>query len=142
MFFGQVESQIDDKNRIRIPTRFQEEFKNAPFITCGPDRCLMILPKERAEELLKSMLTGSNFSNVEKTRPMRVLLANGFFAEPDKQGRILIPNNLLKYSGITKSIYFNGSNDRVEIWDKDTWDDYFAATNLNECISFLSDKHE
>ncbi|MBQ4049095.1 MAG: cell division/cell wall cluster transcriptional repressor MraZ [Clostridia bacterium] len=142
MFYGQVEVQLDEKNRIRIPSRYQKELGSNPFITCGPDKCLMIIPKEHANELLNNMLSGSNFATVEKTRPMRVLLANGFFAEEDKQGRITLPQSLLKYSGITKSIYFNGSNDRLEVWDKDTWDNYLASTDLNDCISYLSGKEE
>ena len=138
MFFGQVELQLDEKNRIRIPARYKEELGENPFVTCGPDHCLMIIPKKNAEEMLSAMLAGSNFTNVEKTKPMRVLLANGFFAEEDKQGRIILPANLLKYSNIKRNIYFNGSNDRLEVWDKDTWEAYQASVDLEECVSFLA----
>ena len=43
-------------------------------------------------------------------------------AEPDKQGRILLPQNLREYAGLTKDIVVIGVGDRAEIWDKEKWE--------------------
>jgi len=36
----------------------------------------------------------------------------------DKQGRILIPQNLREYAGLEKDVYIIGVSTRVEVWDK------------------------
>ena len=59
----------------------------------------------------------------------------------DKQGRILIPNNLRTYSGLDKDVILIGVTNRVEIWSKDNWDDYnneaFDASELAENMQEL-----
>ena len=44
--------------------------------------------------------------------------------ELDKQGRGLIPQNLLEYAKIEKEIVSIGVLTRVEIWSKDKWNEY------------------
>ena len=43
----------------------------------------------------------------------------------DKQGRILIPQNLRDYASLDKEIVFTGASNRVEIWDADKWKSLF-----------------
>ena len=40
---------------------------------------------------------------------------------PDKQGRILIPQNLRDYAGLTKDILVIGVQNRAEIWNSAAW---------------------
>jgi MraZ protein len=52
---------------------------------------------------------------------MRFFFAGAAICEVDKQGRILIPNNLREYAGIDKDVVSVGVFSRVEIWSKDKW---------------------
>ncbi|MEG1426359.1 MAG: division/cell wall cluster transcriptional repressor MraZ, partial [Oscillospiraceae bacterium] len=47
--------------------------------------------------------------------------------EPDKQGRILLPQALRDYAGLSKEITVIGTGTRAEIWDTDHWRAYNAA---------------
>jgi MraZ protein len=41
--------------------------------------------------------------------------------ECDKQGRITLPQNLIKWAGITKDVVVVGVLNRFEIWDEERW---------------------
>ena len=48
----------------------------------------------------------------------------------DKQGRILIPQNLRDHAGLEKDIYVIGVSSRVELWDKVKWENYSSDENV------------
>lgn len=52
----------------------------------------------------------------------RQLMASASEVTLDKQGRILIPAKLRKSAGLEKDLVFVGMINRVEIWDKDTFE--------------------
>jgi len=52
----------------------------------------------------------------------------------DKQGRILIPQNLREYAGLNKDIYVIGVSTRVEIWDKQRYEEYNSDQNISPDI--------
>ena len=58
---------------------------------------------------------------------VRFFLAGDIECTPDKQGRILIPNNLRVYSQIEKDIVFIGMGNRIEVWSQSKWDIYNEA---------------
>ena len=47
--------------------------------------------------------------------------------ELDKQGRILLPNNLREFAELEKDVVFIGVSTRVEIWSKENWDASMAV---------------
>lgn len=51
--------------------------------------------------------------------------------ETDKQGRVLIPQNLREYARIDKDVMIIGVSNRVEIWNEAAWKDYFSEANEN-----------
>jgi MraZ protein len=46
---------------------------------------------------------------------------------PDKQGRILIPTYLKDFAGIKRDVVIIGVANRVEIWDKNRWNEFYNA---------------
>ena len=51
----------------------------------------------------------------------RFLFAGATQVQPDKQGRILIPQNLRDYAGLQKDLVIVGASNRAEIWDQERW---------------------
>jgi MraZ protein len=56
------------------------------------------------------------------------MLAGAMDVEIDAQGRILLPDYLRKYAGLSKKVIVAGLMSRIEIWDEDAWNSYKAKT--------------
>ena len=56
------------------------------------------------------------------------MLAGAMDVEFDGQGRMLVPDYLRKYVGFKKQVIIAGLYNRLEIWDKGTWDKYKQGT--------------
>ena len=142
MFVGTYNHQIDDKGRMRIPTKFKHELGDSPFIMQGADKCLYVYPKDYADEMLKSVFGDGKFNDKAKNAEKAKLMSKACFGEDDKQGRTTIPQPLLKYAGIklSSSIVTIGAYDHVQIWDKDTWDKFSDGDNAGEQFDELKEK--
>lgn len=128
--------QLDAKNRMRIPAKLREELGSDYSITVGSGGCLYVYTKEQMEEV-KANLTGINSFREKQLKAARFVLYNTWQAEEDKQGRILLPDNLRKYAKIEKNvIVFKGPN-CVEIWSEEVWNDYFNDVDFEELADAL-----
>lgn len=121
MFIGQFEHSIDEKNRIAIPSKFRRVFQGEVIITKGLDGCLFLFPKAKWEKMAAGV--GQLPTTKSSARLYaRLLLASASRENFDSQGRIVIPVFLRKYAKLKDKVVVTGLYDRVEIWDKKTWD--------------------
>ena len=114
---------MDKKNRIIIPSKFREVLLEKFVITKGLASCLYIYPTTEwkiLEAKLKSLpLTDKNARSF-----VRFFFSGANEMEPDKMGRVLIPQSLLSYAGISGEVVSVGMMDRVEVWSKEKWQEY------------------
>jgi MraZ protein len=54
----------------------------------------------------------------------RLLFSGAVECSIDKQGRILLPQNLREYAGIKKDLVITGVSDHIEIWSGENWAKY------------------
>ena len=128
--------QLDAKNRMRIPAKLREELGSGYTVTVGSGGCLYVYTAEQMKEV-KATLTKINAYRESQLKAARFILYNSWEAEEDKQGRILLPENLRKYAKIVKNVVvFKGPN-CVEIWSEEVWDDYFKDVNFGELADAL-----
>lgn len=140
MFIGEYKHNIDDKNRVTIPSKYREDLGEVFMLTKSLDHCLSIYPYSEwvlfEEKLKKLPLTNQN-----ARRFTRFFLSGAVECKIDKQGRILLTPALKSYSGITKDVYFIGMGDRIEVWSSQEWDRYntedFDANELAEQMAEL-----
>lgn len=127
MFYGEFEHALDAKDRVIIPAKFREVFKEHYaekfFMTRGLDKCLFLFTEEEwrvQEKRLKSL----SFTREQARAFNRLFFSGASEVMCDKQGRILIPQYLKKYAGINELVMMIGVTNRVEIWDKLTWENF------------------
>jgi MraZ protein len=123
MFIGEYQHALDTKNRIVVPSKFREELGEKFVLTKGLDGCLYVY--SLAEwAILEEKLKKLPLTNKDARAFVRFFFAGANEVDCDKQGRTLIPQNLLQYAEIEKEIVSIGVSTRIEIWSKDKWDEY------------------
>jgi len=128
MFYGEYQHSLDQKDRVIIPAKFREIFKENYaekfFITRGLDRCLFVFTEEewRAQE---KKFKDMSFTREEARKFNRLYFSGAAEVLCDKQGRILIPAYLKDYADIKVDVVIIGVSDRIEIWAREKWNEFF-----------------
>ncbi len=127
MFIGEYQHNLDSKGRMAVPAKFRSGLLGGAIVTRGLDRCLFVFSKSEWEALAKK-ITALPLAQANSRAFTRLMLAGAMDVEIDAQGRILLPDYLRKYAGLSKQVIVAGLMSRIEIWDEETWKQYKART--------------
>ena len=130
MLMGEYRHSIDEKGRLIIPSKFRLELGDKFIVTKGLDGCLFVYPKNEWDSIA-SKLKVLPFTKKDARVFMRFFLSGATECEFDKQGRINITSPLAEYADLTKECVIIGVNDRLEIWSKNRFDDFFKGNEEN-----------
>lgn len=127
MFLGTHMQRLDDKGRLILPAKFREELAGGLVLTRGQEHCLTLFSAREFETIHEKLRTAPMTSKDARDY-LRVFLSGASAEQPDKQGRITIPQILRKYAGLERELAVIGLGNRVEIWDAPTWESYLNET--------------
>lgn len=127
MFIGEYNHSIDDKGRLAIPIKFREELGRGAVVTRGLDNCLFVYTADEWKKMADK-LAALPISKANTRAFARLMLAGAMDCEIDKQGRVMLPEFLRTYAGISKKAVVAGLFNRLEIWDETAWNKYKTAT--------------
>ncbi len=146
MFFtGAFDLAIDAKNRVSIPyairAKLNSETDGRSFYVLPGQRLgtLAIYPERYFEKRrVDSVPKPDADDSVYEWRQFE--LSQTYLLDPDSQGRILIPDRLLKRAGIEREVTLIGVQDHLELWPRDAysafvdekWPDYPAHRSAAE----------
>jgi MraZ protein len=130
LFYGEYQHTVDPKGRAIVPSKFREGLGEKFILTKGLDSCLFAYSSEEWTSLENKLKT-LPFTDKDVRAFIRFFFSGATECEVDKQGRILIPQNLREYAALEKDIYIIGVSSRVEIWNKDTWEKYSSDDNIS-----------
>ncbi len=119
---------IDAKGRVILPADFRSELGDTFVITKGLDGCLFIYGQSEWETL-SGKLRQLPLAKPEARAFVRFFFSGAKVLECDRQGRFLVPGTLRSYAGLKKEVVLIGVSNRVEVWDKDTWEKYNDEVN-------------
>ncbi|MCA9409219.1 MAG: division/cell wall cluster transcriptional repressor MraZ [Candidatus Omnitrophica bacterium] len=132
MFYGEYNHGIDRKGRLILPAKFRDVCKDCGierfFITRGLDKCIFMFTEEEwrsQEQKFKNM----PFTKQETRSFNRMFFSGAVDVMPDRQGRFIVPQYLKDYANIKKEAVVIGVANRIEIWDKKTWETFFSNSS-------------
>ncbi|MCL8006969.1 division/cell wall cluster transcriptional repressor MraZ [Gelidibacter japonicus] len=123
---GTYECKVDAKGRLMLPVAIKKQLlpalqdgfvlKRAVF-----QPCLELYPMTEWETLMQKMNKLNRFKK-KNNDFIRRFTAGVKVVEVDSTGRLLIPKDLMVFSGISKEIVVSSAINIVEIWDKDKYE--------------------
>ncbi len=119
---GTYECKVDAKGRLMFPVQYKgqigDALKQGMVIKRSIfKKCLELFPYENWQEESK-MVNKLNMFKKKNAEFVTKFMAGVKPLDLDGTGRLLIPKDLISYSGITKEIVLTSVVNRIEIWDK------------------------
>jgi MraZ protein len=117
VFVGTFTHAVDEKKRVAIPAKWRvaASGSNEFCVLPDPKNHLLVLPQavvnkmmERADEI--------SIGEYARRDALRVIAARGHSTPCDKQGRIVLTEELLRHAGITNEAVLVGVFNKFEIW--------------------------
>jgi len=124
MFIGQFNYNIDDKGRITLPTAYRNKYEDMVVAVKGLETCIYIYSLSEWEKLA-SKIADLAFTKKNNREFSRIFLSGAYEAEIDTKGRINLDTLLIEHAKLNKECVIIGAGNRVEIWDKSIWQDYY-----------------
>ena len=127
MLTGTFQHNLDAKGRVFMPAKLREKLGTSFLVTKGIGECLFVFSNEEWEAFADKLKIAP-VTDVAAQSFLRMLFANACECEPDKQGRILLPQRLRNHIKAEKELVIIGVGRRAEIWSADGWDRYNETT--------------
>ena len=129
-FLGEYEATLDAKGRFLLPAGFKKQLPEnggeAFVINRGFEKCLSLYTPESWQPLFTELSKLNDFD--PKVRQFKRYFLNGATqVTPDGAGRLLLPKNLMEYAGLEKDIVLVSAIDKLEIWDKNKYQQFFET---------------
>lgn len=138
MFMGEYNHTMDAKGRLIVPSKFRELLGDEFVVTKGLDRCLFVFTENKWNSVIESLDT-LPLTKGKARQFSRFLVGGSSLCEIDKQGRILIQQNLREYAGLDKDVVLVGVGSRIEIWDKKAWEEANDYDEIEEIAEGLEE---
>jgi MraZ protein len=135
LFFGRYEMSLDEKSRLSIPARLRRLVPKVDDDTLmlmpGLDGCIVAYPQVAYQAFWARIAAKKETSARQVKWLERVLGEKTAAISFDKQGRFVVPSGLLEHAGISDQALMLGVQDKIEIWNPQTYDSYCNEHGLD-----------
>lgn len=125
---GEFDCKVDAKGRFMFPVNLRKQLEDAfekGFVINRNlhQKCLVLYPMNEWNKLNKKL---SKLNRLIKANDVfvRKFTGGATAAEADNTGRVLLPKALVDYADIKTDIKVLGSNNVIEIWDKNLYEQF------------------
>lgn len=124
MIYGSFEHNLDEKNRLVIPSKLRECLSKVLFIIKGFEGCISIYPEDEFNVYLANLSKLDD--NIKISRDFkRVALSSVCRLEIDSKNRIQIPTAIVNKYSLDNDVIIVGMINHIEIWNLSLWKKYF-----------------
>ena len=125
-FLGTHQNRLDAKGRVSIPAPFRAALRshgesngNGTHLVLRPSHqhpCIEAWPAAEFEALSEP-LNRLNLFSPEHDDLAASLYADAFPIDVDKEGRVVLPDSLVSFAGLTDAVVFMGLGRIFQIWE-------------------------
>lgn len=132
---GTYRHTLDSKNRLFIPARHRDAL-GSPIVVYPSirDRSLKVCSVEEWEKYVNKI---EALPTKEREKALRFFNENGDTLVPDSQGRIVINQGLVEYSGLSGTAVIVGCGRSAEIWSTEEYDKMKEAVDVDDIRAVL-----
>ncbi len=117
VFVGTFRHAVDEKKRLAIPAKWRAAASGAQefYVLPLPENHLYVLPESAMDRMLEKV-DDISIGEYERRNVLRLITGGAHGTPCDKQGRILLTEELLKHAGIQGEAVLVGVLKGFEIW--------------------------
>ena len=123
--------QLDEKRRVTSPSKWRfegDDADNAYLAIVTSYGAIEVLPPQRAAIILEN-ISKISVANPAKRRVLAKFLENSCTFGCDKQGRIMLNEDILKRAGIEKDVCLAGMGTSFELWNPQKREEWLAQSD-------------
>jgi transcriptional regulator MraZ len=122
IYAGEFRHFIDDKNRITIPSRWRRD-RADEFILLpeAVQEFLLVMPPKEFARMSSAAEANQSVSARDRRIFLRQLHSRAQHAGADRQGRLVLPEELCRALGLKGEVALVGNRGRFEIWNLQRW---------------------
>ena len=121
-YAGEFRHSLDEKNRVTIPSRWRrtqgEEFILLPQAT---QQFLLVISPEDFARMSSAVELNEGVTARDRRVFLRQLHSRAQHAVADRQGRLVLPEELCRKVGLKGEVALVGGRGRFEIWNLQRW---------------------
>jgi MraZ protein len=125
-FRGTFDHTLDAKNRLTVPARYRAALSEGVVMAMPVDLkpCVGVWRPEEYEHYSQRALAELPPLSPRLTELERFFYGSSQDVDLDAAGRIMVPSFLGEHAGLQKDVVIVGVGDRLELWDKGSWNDH------------------
>ena len=130
LFLSTYTNKIDKKGRISVPSSFRaslmrDNFSGVIIYESIRSKCIEGCSLERLEHLSNSIDSLDPYSD-ERDAFATIILGGSIKLSFDSEGRIVLPDSLIKFANLQKEACFVGNGQIFEIWNPKEYQQHYS----------------
>jgi len=121
-FAGEFRHTLDEKNRVTIPSRWRGDGNEEFIILPEPQhQFLLVMSPEEFSRMSVEAQSNSALSARDRRIFSRHLHSRAEHGTSDRQGRLVLPEDMCRTLGLKGEVALVGGHGRFEIWNLQKW---------------------
>jgi MraZ protein len=122
-FFGNHENRLDAKGRVSVPAPFRATMKSEASVISLILRpsyipgCIEGWPQSTYQQKWQEKLDRLDEFDPKREALATLLYSEAWMLETDREGRIMIPAELVAHANLKDAVTFMGRGDHFHIWE-------------------------
>src|SRR5438045_8696788 len=121
-YAGEFRHALDEKNRLTMPSRCRRKSAEELILLAdSQNQCLLVMSPEEFARMSAAAEGNASVAARERRVFLRQLHSRAQHGLADKQGRLVLPEDLCRKIGLKGEVALVGGRGRFEIWNVARW---------------------